>query len=78
MSFNNIINIFLNNDIYDKVQSGFEYLLMMFDNIFFNNLYNINCKKTKEPNYIFKLPKSNYIYRIKDRNDLIDNGPIEI
>lgn len=28
-------------------------------------------------NYIYHIPDSNYIYRIKDRINLIDDGPIE-
>jgi len=43
------------------------------DNNIIKNINNI-----KEDDYIYPLPRSNSIYRIKDRDDLIDNGPIEI
>jgi len=94
MSFNNIINNILLSNMYDCIINKFEIIFKVMDNkelqctYIINSInkifsyifqYNNNKYFVKEDDYIYPLlKKSNSIIRIKDMDDLIDDGPIEI
>jgi len=88
MSLNNIINNILLGNIFEYTLNHLEYIFEIINNkkycytFIHKSIHRIftlnNINNIKEDDYIYPLPRSNSIYRIKDRDDLIDNGPIEI
>ena len=89
MSLNNLINYYFLGNWFEKCKFGFNILSYPFINndILYNFIEKI-CgikyiswlkEENKKEEFIYEIPKSNYIYRIEDIQNLNDKeGSIEI
>lgn len=65
----------LKKDLYKCISNKIFNCNFIFEFIFFNNF---KSEIMEEDSYTYSIPKNNSIYRLKDIDNLIDNGPIEI